>query len=62
MLPSGIEFGGDPIDILVPTDCLMEVRRKFRKGWDVHALPLTNGEYVRVRRLAANSYFPGEAS
>ena len=60
MLPTGVGFEGDPINIFVPTDCLMKVRRKIRKGWDVHALLLPNGKFVRVRRIAADSFFPGE--
>jgi hypothetical protein len=61
MLHPDIEFGGGPINILIPTDCLADIRKRVRRGWDVHALPLPDGRLVRVRRTAADSYFPGEA-
>jgi hypothetical protein len=61
MLPPEVEFGGDPIEIAIPTDCLAEVRRKVRQGLDEHALPQPDGSFVRVSREAADSYFPDEA-
>jgi hypothetical protein len=61
MLHPEIEFSGDPINILLPTDCLAGIRKKVRQGWDVHALPLPGGKFARVRREAADSYFADEA-
>lgn len=61
MLHPEIEFNGDPINIMLPTDCLAGIRKKVRQGWDVHALPLPGGKFARVRREAADSYFAGEA-
>ena len=61
MLHPDIEFGGGPINILIPTDCLADIRKKVRRGWDVHALPLPDGRFVRVRRVAAKSYFADES-
>jgi hypothetical protein len=62
MLDPMIEFGGDPINMVIPTDCLADIRSNVRRGWDVHALPLPDGRFVRVRRVAAHSYFPGESN
>ena len=61
MLDQRLEFGGDPIHLVIPTNCLAEVRRKVRRGWDVHALPLPDSRFAVVRRKDAESFFPGEA-
>lgn len=62
MLPPKLEFGEKPVHIMIPTDCLVEIRKKVRQGSDLHALPLPNGKFVRVRRKDIDSYFPGEAN
>ena len=61
LLPSGAEFGKDPLNILIRTDCMTKVRSEVRKGWDIHSLPLPDGKFMRVRRMAAESLFPDEA-
>lgn len=62
MLHPEIEFANKPVDIMIPTDCIADIRKKARQGWDLHALPLPNGEFVQVRRKDIDSYFPGEAN
>lgn len=59
MLDQKMEFGmGRPLNLLIPTDCLAQVRTKVRQSWDNHVLPLPSGRMVRVIRKAFDSYFP----
>ncbi len=53
-----IDFPDCPVHIAIPTDCLADIRLKVRQGWDLHALPLPDGQFVRVQRTTAKSYFP----
>jgi hypothetical protein len=46
--------------IAIPTDCLADIRLKVRRGWDLHALPSPDGQFVRVQRTTAQSYFPDD--
>lgn len=62
MLDEEMEFGGGrSLNLMIPTDCLAEVRKKVRQGWDVHSLPLPDGKMVRVIRKNFDSYFPEDA-
>jgi hypothetical protein len=59
MLSQSIEFPtGAPLNIMIPTNCLGDIRTKVRQGWDLHALSLPNGKMVRVIRKNFDSYFP----
>lgn len=46
--------------IAIPTNCLADIRLKVRRGWDLHALPSPDGQFVRVQRTTAQSYFPDD--
>lgn len=46
--------------IAIPTDCLADIRLKVRRGWDLHALPSPDGQFIRVQRTTAQSYFPDD--
>ena len=62
MLDQKMEFGaGRSLNLMIPTDCLAEVRKKVRQGWHVHSLPLPNGKMMRVIRQHFDSYFPEDA-
>ena len=62
MLDQKMEFGtGRSLNLMIPTDCLAEVRRKVRQGWDFHSLPLPTGKMMRVMRKDFDSYFPEDA-
>jgi len=59
MLDQKMEFGtGKPLNLMIPTDCLAQIRTKVRQGWDRHSLPLPSGKMVRVIRKSFDSYFP----
>jgi hypothetical protein len=58
MLPQEVPLGKEAAEIMIPTDSLADVRKKVRHGWDVHALPLPNGNWVRVWRDSITDYFP----
>jgi hypothetical protein len=60
LIPNEIEFGLKPIHLMIPTDCLANIRKKVRQRRDIHALPLPNGRLLRVQRKDIDSYFPGE--
>jgi len=58
MLDRNMELGlGRPLNLLIPTNCLAQVRTKARQSWDNHVLPLPNGRMVRVLRKSFDSYF-----
>lgn len=62
MLPRDVIFDGEQkLVIPIRTDCLKEIRKTVRSGWNVHCLPLPNGAMVRVRRRSASHYFATDA-
>jgi hypothetical protein len=62
ILGQNIEFPTEgPLNIMIPTNCLADIRAKVRRGWDLHALSLPNGKMVRVIRKVFESYFPEDA-
>jgi hypothetical protein len=61
MLHPDIEFPGSLIHIAIPTDSLGNIRKKIRQGWDLHALPFTDGTFIPTQRKSAESYFPDES-
>jgi hypothetical protein len=63
MLDQKMEFGmGKPLNLLIPTDCLREVRTRVRQSCDNHVLPLPSGRMVRVLRKSFDSYFPEDTA
>lgn len=46
--------------IVIPTDCILDIRLNVRRRWDLHALPSVDGQFVRVQRATAKSCFPDE--
>jgi hypothetical protein len=59
MLDQKMEFGlGSPLKLLIPTNCLAQVRTRVRQSWDNHVLPLPNEKMVRVLRKSFDSHFP----
>ena len=62
MIPEDVEFGNKPLHMMIPTDSLAEIRKKIRQGWDLHLLPLPNGNLVRVRRKNIDSYFQDDVN
>ena len=59
MLDQKMEFGaGRSLNLLIPTDCLAQIRTTVRQSLDTHVLPLPNGRMVRVIRKTFDSYFP----
>lgn len=46
--------------IAIPTDCIANIRFNVRRGWDLHALPLPDGQFARVQRTTGKSYFPDD--
>jgi len=59
MLDQKMEFGtGRPLNLMIPTDCLAQIRTKVRQGVDNHSLPLPSGKMMRVIRKTFDSVFP----
>ncbi len=56
LLHSDIELGGDPIRLVIPTNCLLETRKKVRSECDRHVLPLPSGQFARVQK-GPETYF-----
>jgi len=48
--PSDPEWDGKPMRLVIPTNCLLETRKKVRQGCDPHVLPLPNGQFSRVQK------------
>jgi hypothetical protein len=59
MLDHQMEFGpGRRLNLLIPTDCLAEIRLEVRQNLDSHVEPLPNGKMLRVIRKTLDRYFP----
>ncbi len=56
LLPSNPELGGKPMKLVIPSNCLLETRKKVRQGYDPRVLPLPNGQFVKVQK-ESEGYF-----